>query len=194
MKVLDLGCGGSKTPEALGVDRVGFEGVDLVHDLDRFPYPLESNTFDKIVARHIVEHLVDVPSFFNEIARVAKPGAEVEIVTPHFSNRSAYADPTHRHAFSVRFLDFFCGTKPRDLTFSSKVAQKLFEHRFSFEPFQSPAQFEIQRLSLTFATIFRSLGVSHLANHHLDFYEFYLAFMFPARDIEASLRVVGDDQ
>ncbi|HPQ70210.1 MAG TPA: methyltransferase domain-containing protein [bacterium] len=189
MKILDLGCGPHKTPGAFGVDAYSFAGVDLVHDLNRLPWPLANNEYERIVARHIIEHVEDVPAFMAEIHRVAAPGARVEIVTPHFSNRSAYADPTHKRAMSVRAFDFFTGGEPRELTTASIATHWLFEHRFVFERFAHVPPFSRLERRLTFSRIFRYLGVTWLANRFLDFYEFYCAWIYPARDIEVVLRV-----
>lgn len=189
MKIIDLGCGDKKRDGAFGVDWRPIQGVDLVHDLNKFPYPLEDDSCDHIIASHIIEHLEDIPAFFNEMSRIAHDGATIDIITPHFSNRSAYTDPTHRHFLSVRFLDFFCGSNPRPLNTYSKVTQTVFEHRFEFRPFNDPPSFKLKSLQLTFSRIFRWIGLAAFSNRWLDFYEFYFAFVFPARDIIAKLTV-----
>lgn len=194
MNILDLGCGPNKVQGAFGVDLRPFPGVNLVADLNVHPYPIEDDRFDVVYANHIAEHLDDVQGFFSEIHRVAKHGATVVLETPHFSNRSAYADPTHRHAFSARYLDFFCGSKPRSLGIADKAGHYLFEHRFVFEPFDDPPKFTLASRRLTFSRIFRSIGIEAFANRFLDFYEFYLAFLFPARDILAKLKVSKEDR
>ena len=47
-KILDLGCGRNKVPGAIGLDLFPVPGVDVVHDLEAFPYPFENNSFDEI--------------------------------------------------------------------------------------------------------------------------------------------------
>ena len=56
LKSLDIGCGRFKFPGSVGLDIVPLEGVDVVHDLDKFPYPFPSDTFDYIRLSHVVEH------------------------------------------------------------------------------------------------------------------------------------------
>lgn len=189
MSVLDLGCGKSKEPGAFGVDVHPFPGVDLVHDLDRVPWPLEDERFDRIIISHVIEHVNDPVACMNEIHRVAQPGARVEITTPHFSNRCAYADPTHRRALSGRAFDFFTGSEPRPLHRWAVARNWLFEHRFEYEKLPSTASFSLVSRKLSFSRPFRNLGIAGLANRHLDFYEFYLAWLFPARDIHVVLQV-----
>jgi len=192
MKILDLGCGPHKTPGSFGVDAYSFAGVDLVHDLNRRPWPLADNAYERIVARHIIEHVEDVPAFMAEIHRVAAPRARVEIRTPHFSTRSAYADPTHKRAMSVRAFDFFTGSEPRRLTAPAIAAHWLLEHRFVFERFAHVPPFSLLERRLTFSRFFRFIRVQWFANRFLDFYEFYCAWLYPARDIEIALRVEKD--
>jgi len=45
--VLDVGCGRYKIPKAIGIDRCKFPEVDVVHDLDKYPWPFEDNAFDR---------------------------------------------------------------------------------------------------------------------------------------------------
>ena len=77
MKVLDVGCGDRKTEDALGIDIVGLPGVDIVHDLNVFPWPLESGSFDKVLMLNILEHLDDTIKVMREVYRILKPGGIV---------------------------------------------------------------------------------------------------------------------
>ncbi|MBZ0271145.1 class I SAM-dependent methyltransferase [bacterium] len=193
-RILDLGCGPGKAPGAFGVDRRALPGVDLVHDLAIRPWPIESGAYDRIVIRHVIEHVDDVIGFFDEVHRVAANGATVEIVTPHFSNRCAYLDPTHRHTFSARFLEFVADAPPWRPASRLAVARSwLFEHHHDMAPLGAPGRFAIATRRVTFSRVFRMLGVAWLANAKIDFYEFYLAHLFPARDIEATLSVKKDE-
>ena len=47
--------------------------VDVVHDLDRFPWPFESNSADHIVMEHCLEHLTDHCRAMKELHRILKP-------------------------------------------------------------------------------------------------------------------------
>ncbi|MDI6806462.1 MAG: class I SAM-dependent methyltransferase [Candidatus Aenigmarchaeota archaeon] len=78
-----------------------------VHDLTKFPWPFKDNTFDKIYASHIIEHIPSTVRAMEEIYRIAKPNALVIIRVPHFSSRSAWINPTHYKAFSIGSFDYF---------------------------------------------------------------------------------------
>jgi len=192
MNVLDLGCGPNKQSGAFGVDVHPFAGVDLVHDLNVLPWPLENDAYDRVIASHVIEHVDDPVAFLREAHRVAKNGAMIEIATPHFSNRSAYADPTHQRTFSVRAFDFFTGSEPRPLHKPAVASHWLFQHRFIFDRLPDAPGFARVSRRLTFSRLFQAVGIAWLANRFVDFYEFYLAWMCPARDIEIALRVVKE--
>lgn len=168
MKVLDLGCGMSKEPGAVGIDRSPDSLADVVHDLDVLPYPFPDSSFDRIVCRDVLEHLTDPLAVMREIHRIGRPGALIEIRTPHFSSCLAYADPTHRHVFGLATLDHLAGRVP---TPGYRV------------------RFEVVSRRLVFWRLPRLLGVAWLANRWPSVYEKLFAFWFPAMNIEAVLRV-----
>lgn len=117
---LDLGCGKNKQPGFVGVDAIGFEGVDVVANLVEtvvpMPHPMlrpmqyvaggfkswpwSDNSVDEVYCSHFLEHLTGAERvhFFNELHRVMKPGAQARIITPHWSHERAYGDPTHMSA------------------------------------------------------------------------------------------------
>ena len=72
MKILDLGCGTAKVEGALGLDNIDIPGVDIVHDLLAFPYPLDNQSFDKIYLRNVIEHfhLNDLEKILKECSRI----------------------------------------------------------------------------------------------------------------------------
>jgi len=108
-RALDLGCGANKRPDAVGLDVAPLPGVDIVHNLDCYPYPLEDNSFDVVYCSSILEHVTDVMSTMNEIYRVCKDGAVVHISLPHYTHAKTYADPTHKHFFSFGVVRYLSG-------------------------------------------------------------------------------------
>src|SRR5215470_4387638 len=79
---------------AIGIDRASLPNVDIVHDLNSFPYPFDRDTFDEIYATHIIEHLDSITRTMEELHRIAKPNAKVTIITPHYSDFQSWNDPT----------------------------------------------------------------------------------------------------
>lgn len=54
---LDIGCGGNKQPGFVGIDVRPLDGVDIVHDLNLFPWPLPDEVCIRAMASHLVEHI-----------------------------------------------------------------------------------------------------------------------------------------
>jgi SAM-dependent methyltransferase len=185
--VLDIGCGNAKTAGAVGIDANANTQADVIHDLDVFPWPLPSDQFERIVCNHIVEHVADMLRFMGEVHRVARAGALVSIVTPHFTNRSSFTDPTHRRHLTRRSFDYFLPPTPYP---RPSFMQRALETKFEVPNFYTGTHFKITCAHMRLARPFRGLGIQWLANRFPDFYELYLAFMFPARDLYFTLQVL----
>lgn len=54
---LDIGCGASKTEGFIGMDVRPLPGVDIVHNLEKYPWPFDDETFDLVHASHVLEHI-----------------------------------------------------------------------------------------------------------------------------------------
>ena len=102
LSILDLGCGENKIPDAIGLDNVAIPNVDVVHDLMTFPYPFDSQQFDKIYLRHVIEHfnIQDINKIFIECHRILKTNGRLIITVPHVFSLSAFIDPTHKSFFT----------------------------------------------------------------------------------------------
>lgn len=188
MKILDVGCGQSKEKNAVGIDISPLSQADIIHNLDIHPWPLPDNSFNKIICRHIVEHIADPVAFMNELHRVAAPRCQIEIVTPHFTNACSYWDPTHKHHFSLFSFDYFLTGN-----FKQGFWSRFFETKYPIPSFYSSKKFKKLSCKLTFGRLHRWLGLQRLFSRIPYFYEFYLAHMFPARDIYLTLEVIKSD-
>jgi SAM-dependent methyltransferase len=167
--ILDVGCGSAKVAGAVGLDISPDTQADIVHDLDVFPYPIEDNQFDEILAQDVIEHVREPIRVIEELHRVARSGARIQLRTPHFSSVLAYGDPTHRHYFSTIAI------------------RSLAEPRFAH---YTPVRLRVVSITLDLWLPFRLLGIGWLANRFTDLYEKYFAFWFPTMNIRATLEVV----
>ena len=95
--MLDIGCGGNKQEGFIGMDIRPLKGVDIVHSLEDFPWPIESDSCFTIVGSHIVEHIKPwcMIDFMNEIWRVLKVGGQVAFSLPYGWSYGFIQDPTH---------------------------------------------------------------------------------------------------
>jgi hypothetical protein len=95
---IDLGCGKNKQKDYIGVDRIQFEGVDVVLDIGKEKWPWEDNSVDHVYCSHFVEHLDadERVHFVNELYRVLKVGSAATIIVPSWTSGRAYGDLTHK--------------------------------------------------------------------------------------------------
>lgn len=106
--ILNIGCGKTRIPGSIGVDRVSIEDfVDVVHDLDVLPYPFPDNYADEIHLYHVLEHLHSPIQKVEELHRILKPGGVLHLRVPHFSSLGAFTDITHVRPFGIRSFDVF---------------------------------------------------------------------------------------
>jgi len=109
LRILDLGCGAEKTTGAVGMDRRKVDGVDIVHDLEVLPWPVDDAAFDRIIASHIVEHLKPwlMLDIVDEMWRVLTVGGQVMIATPYAGSFGFHQDPTHIKAWNEATAHYF---------------------------------------------------------------------------------------
>lgn len=103
---LNLGAGKDIKQGFVNVDFLKSKGTDVVHDLDKFPYPFKDDSVDYVLMRSCLEHLKDIPKVMNELNRICKNKAIIEIIVPHFASFGAYIDTTHFHFFTYYSFDY----------------------------------------------------------------------------------------
>jgi SAM-dependent methyltransferase len=173
-KILHLGCGLDKLPNAIGIDINPRSQADVIHNLDKFPYPFKANQFDEIIADNIIEHLEDIIKVMEELHRITKNHGKIYIKTGHFSSVDSFNDPTHKHFFTSRSFDYFIpGTKLYKYKYSKIKFKKI---KVLVGPFETKnillkiLLFTINKLTLI--------------------YERRFAFIFPVGTITYELEVI----
>ncbi|WP_029006795.1 class I SAM-dependent methyltransferase [Azospirillum halopraeferens] len=108
---LNLGCGGNKRDGYVNVDKFPHFTPDVVWDLERFPWPFETDGAEAVALTHVLEHLGGPPDVFigvmKELHRVCRAGARIEIVVPHPRSDSFISDPTHVRPVTLETLFLF---------------------------------------------------------------------------------------
>lgn len=105
---LNLGAGTDIRPGWVNLDLVDLPGIDVVHDLDILPWPLNDGAFDEIAAIDIFEHVGDPLGFVAECWRILTAGGLLIVQSPHYGTWCAHTDPTHRRAVSEATFDYWC--------------------------------------------------------------------------------------
>ncbi len=110
-KKLNFGC---------GIDvKEGWDNCDvqkgknvISFDFDTFPYPLKTGTYDLIYSRSVLQMLDRPDGVLNELWRIAKPGARIQLDVPYWHNKGAYNDIQTKHLFNEYSFIYFAEQKP----------------------------------------------------------------------------------
>jgi GT2 family glycosyltransferase len=124
--ILDLGCAGNKTvPNAIGVDMIPkdeavdtlngqISQADVVADVSQ-PLPFEENSVDTIIARHILEHLMDSVTVLSHWRTLLREKGRLIIAVPNNAvHLTIPMNVEHVHGFSPQSLKTLlevCGFK-----------------------------------------------------------------------------------
>jgi SAM-dependent methyltransferase len=105
---LNLGCGDNIVYGYINHDVTRHRPeVDVVHDLQVFPWPWADDSAEEILLLDVLEHLPEVVPVIDECWRVLRPGGMLHISVPHYQAEHVWLDPTHRHAFHLDTFDYF---------------------------------------------------------------------------------------
>ena len=170
---LDVGCGLNKRPGAIGIDRNPRTAADVLADIDRNGLPFLDSTASAISLVHVIEHLESVIGALEQAHRVLIPGGRLLIETPHYSDASSFADPTHRwhlNSFSFRY----------------------FTEAGGFD-YYSACRFRQVRLQVKLLRLWRFLGFEFAVNRSRafrKFWEYYLCFVVRGKALVFELEAV----
>lgn len=170
---LHLGCGNDIKKGYINLDIKKLPGVDVVHNLEKYPYPFKDNSFDIVEMHHVLEHLAEPLKVIEEIWRISKPGALVIISVPHWSHFTAYSDLTHKNYFSSSLFIYY---EENDSNYySDKVRFKVIEKKLT-----------ATRLNQTWVNPILNpiLNLSHILT------ELFLCKVLPVSQIVFKLRVI----
>ncbi|MBU2633718.1 MAG: class I SAM-dependent methyltransferase [Nanoarchaeota archaeon] len=170
-KKLNIGCGRDVLKDYINLDIVKLPGVDIVHNLNKYPYPFKDNEFDKIYCNHVLEHVEDLIKIMGELKRISKPNAIIKIKGPHFSCGVNYRDPTHKRTFSYFTFNYFNNSFIEyDLPQFKVIERKL-----------NTARTKPKILNPIFNPIFNLIPAT---------YERFLCWIFPVSEVSFKLKVI----
>lgn len=175
LKILDLGCGKKKRVGSIGVDYSDRHDADIVHDLNVFPYPLQSDEFDEIYLDNVIEHLNDPMRVMEEVHRLSKSGGLVKVIVPYFRSVWAFIDPTHKHFFTVD-------------SFSYYDPEHVICQRYDYVK----TRFKVENIVFneTLPSSLPKRMMINMANRWPRFYEYYLSHLYPLDDITYYLKTI----
>lgn len=110
MKV-NVGAGHDIKDGYVNLDACKFDGIDIVHDLNRLPLPFKDDSVDEFYCKDVLEHVDYIPLLRDMLRCLRKDGRIVAMV-PHYTSTNMYSDPQHRNFFAIRSFSFFCKENP----------------------------------------------------------------------------------
>ena len=106
---LDVGCGRRKQPGFIGLDGSRNADCDVIADLG-MGLPFRDGVFDEAWMSNVLEHVENPVQVMEELWRVCRDTARLEIRGPHFSSpQLIWGDPTHRRGLSLGTFGYFTG-------------------------------------------------------------------------------------
>ena len=108
MLKIDIGCGYKLESGFVGIDSDINTKATHILDLEKDKLPFSDSEVDFVKAHHILEHIGD--GFFHlmqEIYRVSKNGAIVDVQVPHPRHEYFLNDPTHKRPITVETMKMF---------------------------------------------------------------------------------------
>jgi len=130
MNKLNIGCGKKQLKGYINLDSTKLKGVDVIHNLNKYPWPFKNNYFDEIYADNVLEHLNSITQPIEEIWRISKAGAKIKIIVPYTPSVWAFCDPTHKQFYTYFTLDYF--TKDAKLNYYSNARFKIIKKKINF--------------------------------------------------------------
>jgi SAM-dependent methyltransferase len=109
---LNIGAGADLREGYINHDIAILPGIDIVWDLNMFPWPWDSASADEVILKDVLEHLTEFMPAMEELYRILKPGGKVFVKVPYWNSWSRHADPTHRRGFHELTFHFFDPDSP----------------------------------------------------------------------------------
>jgi len=134
---INLGAGKDILPGFINHDLTNLPGIQVVHDLNQYPWPWKDNVATEIKVHDVLEHLQAFLKAMEEIHRILLPGGLCHISVPYWNSWCAHSDPTHVRSFHETTFCFFdpstsfCQSRP----YYTKARFKIISEKLILAPF-----------------------------------------------------------
>ena len=171
IKKLNIGCGKNIKEGWINLDGLQLPGVDVVYDLEK-SLPFEDNYFEEIEASHILEHINNLIDLMEELHRVCKNGAIINVTCPYFASVSAFSDITHKRFFTLKSFNYFLPD--------------------NYNNFITKSRFKVikKKIKITRKNWLINIPIEFIVNHMQWIYERFFCFILPFQEIIYELEVV----
>jgi len=106
---LDVGCGIFKQKGCVGLDAVKHPNVDIVHDVQKFPWPVPDDICSRIIMSHLWEHIEPKYRFqvMDELWRICRHDGQLFLSCPYAGSFLEAAHPAHYMCPNEATFQFF---------------------------------------------------------------------------------------
>ena len=106
---LNLGGGELVHPDFINIDKRPLPSVNILHDLEVFPWPVPDASCEILRVDHLLEHIKPWLTiiFFNEMWRVLKVNGQIILSMPYAGSPEYWQDPTHCNGFTEKTFEYF---------------------------------------------------------------------------------------
>lgn len=106
---INLGAGSEPTEGWTNIDLLPLTGIDIVHNLSEFPWPIDNEVADDIKAIDLLEHIDTDKTimFVKECWRILQHGGKLFMTVPHWQSKNLWIDPTHKRGYDEKSMDYF---------------------------------------------------------------------------------------
>lgn len=118
MVKINIGAGNDIREGYINHDITKLKGIDVVHNLNIYPWPWDDNSCDELLMNDVLEHLDSFILAMEEAHRILKHGGILVASVPYWNSANAHIDPTHKkgfHEHTFRFFDpnsHYCQERP----------------------------------------------------------------------------------
>ena len=165
---LNLGCGLDIKKDYVNADYLKYPGVDMMIDLNKFPWKINDNSFSEVVMTHVIEHLEYPINVIKELWRVTINRGIIKIRTPHFSTPYFWRDLTHKRPYAYGSFDEYDISKKQE---QNHINDNDVKTRFRI------------KTEFVFPKLYKIIGISSFANKFPRIYEQFFAYILPCREI-----------
>ena len=123
---LNLDCGKKIFKDYVNIDFIKSKGVDIVWDLNKYPWPFKKDSVDEIYADNSLEHLHNFDKALKECHRILKKKGIILIKVPYFSNPGAF-NPDHKSFFSFYSLDMYCSNTEHGMDIKRPLFKEVYK-------------------------------------------------------------------